>query len=349
MRLSCLRPTLRAALAGLGILAATHAADPPAPAPRSTVASRPIAVDASAGEFCLVVVPDTQRYAAYFPEIFRAQFRWIRDQVDPLQIKFVVHVGDIVEENEDAEWKVAEEAFGLLDGVVPYLAVPGNHDYTRAGLKVGVRDSSRYNALFSPWRFAGRPWYGGHKGVTSDNSFAYFTAGGQDFMVLGLEYGPTDETLAWADSLVSNHEDRHKVIVVTHCYMYFDDTRLGPGDQWNPRTTNPAWNDGEGIWEKFIAKRDNVAMVLSGHIKGAGTGRLVSRTAGGAPVLQMVANYQFLGHGGAGWLRILKFSPAGRKLEVHTYSPWLDRFREEPDQRFTVDVPWMFPARPAQP
>lgn len=319
-------------------------------APRVIGAAEPTAargvvnVDPAQGEFCLIVVPDTQRYAAYFPEIFLKQFRWIRDQVGPLQVKFVIHVGDIVEENEDAEWKVADEAFGLLEGVVPYLAVPGNHDYSRAGLKAGVRDTSRYNAVFPPLRFAGRPWYGGHKGVTSDNSFAYFTAGGQQFMVLGLEYGPTDETLAWASTLASNHEDGHKVIVVTHCYMYCDDTRVGPGDQWNPRTTtNPAWNDGEGIWEKFITKRENVAMVLSGHIKGDGTGLLVSKSDAGRPVVQMLANYQFMEHGGEGWLRILKFMPKQKKMEVYTYSPWLGKFRDEPDQRFSVDVPGMFP------
>jgi hypothetical protein len=57
----------------------------------------------------------------------------------------------------------------------------------------------------------------------------------------------------------------------------------------------------------------------------------------------MVANYQFLGHGGEGLLRILKFSPQEKKLEVFTYSPWTGRTREQPDQRFSVDVPWMFP------
>lgn len=346
------RPTVRllllTSIISAGALTAAWAdqagsAAPAAPPARRAAAPFPVTVDAAKDEFCLIVVPDTQRYAAYFPEVFRRQFQWIRDQVEPLQIKFVMHVGDIVEENADAEWKVAEEAFGLIDGVVPYLAVPGNHDYTRAGLQAGVRDSSRYNALFSPWRFAGRPWYGGHKGITSDNSFAYFTAGGQDYMVLGLEYGPTDETLEWADQLVSNHEDRHKVIVVTHCYMYFDDTRVGPGDQWSPRQTNQGWNDGEGIWDKFIAKRENVAMVVSGHIKAAGTGRLISQTKSGAPVLQMLSNYQFLGHGGEGFLRILKFSPQQKKLEVYTYSPWTGRSLEEPGQRFSVDVPWMFP------
>jgi hypothetical protein len=102
-------------------------------------------------------------------------------------------------------------------------------------------------------------------------------------------------------------------------------------------------NDGEGIWEKLVNRRGNIVMVLSGHVKGDGTGVLVSTTRDDTPVLQMLANYQFLGHGGQGWLRILKFSPNERRLEVFTYSPWLGESRSEPDQQFAIDVPWMFP------
>lgn len=318
-------------------------AQPPSVPTEASAAPFPIIVDASRDEFSLIVVPDTQRYAAYFPEIFRRQFRWIRDQVAPLNVKFVLHVGDVVEEGDDAEWVVADESFALLDGVVPYLAVPGNHDLSKAGIRQGLRDTTKFNAVFSPKRFAGRSWYGGNKGVTGDNSFGYFTAAGQEYMVLGLEYGPTDDTLAWADHLVSNHEDNHKVILFTHCYLYHDDTRLGDGDDYNPHNSNPGWNDGEQIWEKLVSRRSNIGMVLSGHVKGDGTGVQVSTNRDGKPVLEILANYQFLGHGGQGWLRILKFAPRERRLEVYTYSPWLDQFREEPDQRFSREVPWMFP------
>jgi 3',5'-cyclic AMP phosphodiesterase CpdA len=332
---------LRNAAAMFAVLAATIAY--PQESGEQRPPQPPVTVDASKGEFCLIVVPDTQRYAAYFPDIFRTQFRWIRDNAAALNAKFVVHVGDIVEEGEDHEWVVADEAFAMIDGVVPYLVVPGNHDVTRDSLKAGTHDSSKFNAVFSPWRFAGRKWYGGHKGVTNDNSFAYFSGGGQQFMVLGLEYGASDETLAWADHLVGNHADNHKVIVVTHCYMYDDDTRLGETDKYSPRAAHPAFNDGEGIWEKLVSRRGNIVMVLSGHVKGDGTGLLISTTRDDTPVLQMLANYQFLEHGGQGWLRILKFSPTERRLEVFTYSPWLDQSRSEPDQQFAIDVPWMFP------
>ncbi|MCZ6672560.1 MAG: metallophosphoesterase, partial [Verrucomicrobia bacterium] len=171
-----------------------------------SVADFPIQIDINAGEYCLIVVPDTQRYAAYFPHIFREQFRWIRDTSASLNVKFVIHVGDVVEEGEDVEWIVADQAFSMIEGVVPFIVVPGNHDIDPEPADVGLKASTKYNAVFSPKRFADKPWYGGNQGVTSDNSFSYFEAGGREFMLLGLEYGPSEETLAWADLLVGNHE-----------------------------------------------------------------------------------------------------------------------------------------------
>ena len=225
-------------------------------------------VNVDKDEFTLVVIPDTQRYALYFPDIFYAQTRWIKEHCAELNTKFVIHLGDVVDEQTDEEWAVADRAFKDLDDAAPYLVVPGNHDMAKDEQGQLTRNTSKFNAVFSPYRFRGRPWYGGHKGATSDNSFAYFDAAGRHFMVVGLEFGPTDETLQWADTLISNHSDNHLVILATHAYMYDDDTRLGDGDRWSPKESHAAWNDGEGIWEKLIRHRDNVCMVLSGHVKG---------------------------------------------------------------------------------
>ena len=302
----------------------------------------PVEVRANQEEFTLIVVPDTQRYAMYFPEIFFAQTRWIRDHHAGINAKYVIHLGDIVDEMTEKEWHVADRAFAELDGVIPYLVVPGNHDLDRNAEGEVIRGSTRYNGVFSPYRFKGRPWYGGHKGVTNDNNFGYFAAAGRKFLIVGLEFGPTDETLQWADGLIGNHENDYRVILATHAYMYHDDTRLGEGDSYSPHSKGPGWNDGEEIWEKLVRKQENLFLVLSGHVKGDGAGLLVSESDSGFPVIQMLANYQFLEHGGQGWLRILKFLPRENRMEVYTYSPWLDAFREEPDQRFDLPLPGVF-------
>lgn len=297
-------------------------------------------VDREAGEFTLIVVPDTQRYSAFFPDIMQSQFEWIRDHAGALNAKYVLHVGDLVEEGEEHEWVAVNQAFSLIDEVVPYLVIPGNHDYDRAAYKAGFRNASHYNAVFPTWRFQGRNSFGGSMGLTNNNNFGYFEAADQKFMVLGLEFGPGDETLAWADSLVSNHDQN--VILVTHAYMYYDQTRLGPGDKWSPKKIDDSWNDGEDIWNKLVSPNGNIVMVLSGHVKGDGAGLLISPNEDDKPVIQMLSNYQFLTHGGQGWLRIMKFQPASHTLKVYTYSPWLKKFRTEPDQQFIVPAESFF-------
>jgi hypothetical protein len=81
-----------------------------------------------------------------------------------------------------------------------------------------LRDTSRYNEYFGPERFRGKDWYGGHKGTTNDNNYTFFAWKHLRFMVVGLEYASTEESINWANKLIAQHEDR-RVIVVTHCYQ----------------------------------------------------------------------------------------------------------------------------------
>src|SRR5690242_17365771 len=79
--------------------------------------------------FTVVLLPDTQFYSEKYPETFVAQTMWIRERAQPDNIKFVVCLGDIVQNaHVEDEWVKAHEAARILDGVVPYSSVPGNHD-----------------------------------------------------------------------------------------------------------------------------------------------------------------------------------------------------------------------------
>ncbi len=106
------------------------------------------------------------------------------------------------------------------------------------------------------------PWYGGHKGVTNDNNYSFFSAAGRDFMIVGLEYGPTDDVLARAATLLRAHPNK-RVIVAAHCYMYYDHTRLGPGDEYSPHKSHASYNDGEQMWEKLVRHHPTIFMVAA--------------------------------------------------------------------------------------
>ena len=56
----------------------------------------------SADVFRIVMLPDTQCYARYAPEVMEAQATWIADNASRLGVVHVVHVGDITDTNAPA-------------------------------------------------------------------------------------------------------------------------------------------------------------------------------------------------------------------------------------------------------
>jgi hypothetical protein len=148
--------------------------------------------------------------------------------------------------------------------------------------------------------------------------------------------------LAWADRVAKRYAAL-PAIVVTHAYLASDGARFDhlarPDQLWNPHrylddSVAGSVNDGEEIWRKLVARNDNILFVLCGHDLGDGVGRLASTRADGTTVHQLLANYQMQALGGGGYLRLLQFSPAERRVRVRTYSPYLDRFKTDPDNDF---------------
>src|SRR5262245_57646796 len=140
---------------------------------------------------------------------------WIRERAREDNFKFVVCLGDIVQNAHiEKEWQNAHEAARILDGVVPYSSVPGNHDLvTKDGIL--TRDTTLYNRFFGVARFEKEPWYGGHFATTNDNNFCVFQAAGRSFLVLSLEYAPRDESLEWAAGICQQFPT-HNIILATH-------------------------------------------------------------------------------------------------------------------------------------
>lgn len=296
---------------------------------------RLFAEDADDEFFTIAALPDTQFYSLKYPKIFLAQTRWLAENAERLRLVFVAHEGDVTDKNTPAEWEAADAAMKLLDGVVPYGILPGNHDMGEGG-RAQERDTKRYNGAFGPSRFEKRPWYGGHFGDANDASFQLFEACGLRFLHVALEFGPRDDVLAWAAKVCEQHADR-RAIVTTHAYGYWDDTRLGPGDRANPHGYGVNGNDGEDVWDKFVRKQKNIDLVLSGHIGADGVGRMASMADDGHFLHEVVANYQFLEEGGGGRLRLMKFVPAKNRVFVTTWSPHLAVFDEKNDNVFELD------------
>ena len=293
--------------------------------------------------FTIVVLPDTQYYARSYPEILDAQVKWILAQRAHGGVSLVAHEGDIVDADEPAQWQRAAASLHTLDGRVPYLLSAGNHDYRRAGTHIDRATS--LNSYFWPIEAGdGVMQSGTFQPGRVENSYLLLSTSTGPWLFVSLEFGPRDAVLAWADALLKRNAGL-PAVVLTHAYLDADGSRfdhVSRQDQlWNPHRyfaddRGGAVNDGQEIWEKLVSRNANVRLVLCGHALDDGIGRLTSRRADGTFVHQILANFQTGALGGAGYLRIMRFSPGRRTMAVQTYSPYLNQFKQDHDDQFEL-------------
>lgn len=294
------------------------------------------------GSWTLVVIPDTQTYCSQYPGLYDLQTQWIVDNKSKFNIVYVVQNGDITDYDTPLEWHRADRALSRLDGIVPYVLVTGNHDY---GTKTNMAKdrTTLINDYFPPSRFKDQPTFGGTMTPGRiENNYHLFEAGGGKWLILGLEWGPRDETLQWANQILKKFPDR-RAFIVTHAYLYSDSTRYNwhekaSSQTWNPHSYGTAGgvNDGQEIWDKLIKKHDNVFMIISGHVLNDGLGFLTSETDHGNRVFQMLVNFQMRPLGGEGWLRLLEFLPDDKTVQVKTYSPLYEKYETTPESQFVI-------------
>lgn len=342
---------LSIALACWLVAPATPASSSESPSPSDPASLETVCTP---GSWTLVVLPDIQSYVdhtAHYPLLIEI-VQWIVDNRDVLDIALVLQMGDIVFQNDVPvatlstgdqasadQWENAQRAFALLDGVVPYVVVPGNHDY-------GVFDAddrqTHFNECFQPGNNPlidpatdgilvemGQNSFGEQ---TLENACYDFTApDGRQMLVLALEWGPRQTIVNWANSIARRNEyANHTKVLLTHAYMHHDETRLdwvtyGNYQSANPHSyggTNSDTNDGEELWNKLVRRHPRFELVFSGHIGGDTTAYLASQGNHGNTVHQMLFNTQFLPLGGEGWVRLLEFLPDGTTAHVRTYSPY---------------------------
>lgn len=296
------------------------------------------------GSLTFVALPDTQIYSESYPQHFHAQTEWIVNHMFERNIIGVFHEGDITNRNTPEQWQNAKGAMDRLFGIVPTIIAPGNHDYGDGG-SANTR-TTLMNDYFQYARWRLNPGFGGtFEPNRMENNYSLMQLGDMKFIGIALEWSPRDAVLEWADGLLKAHPDRIG-IVVTHAYMYFDDTRYdwatrGTGQSWNPHAYGTAsdpggCNDGQEIWDALVKGNPNMGFVLSGHVLGDGAGRCAATGDGGNTVHQILANYQMDTEGGQGYLRLIEIQPDGRTVQVKTYSPVLDHYRTDPQHQFVL-------------
>jgi len=211
---------------------------------------------------------------------------------------------------------VADQAMKVLDDAgIRYGVLAGNHD-------VGHKDGSydNYYQYFGEDRFAGRDYYGGSY-KNNRGHYDLISANGNDYIMVYMGWGVSDEDLDWVNSVLEKYPDR-KAILAFHEYLLVSGNRSPIGNQ---------------IFEKVVKPNKNVMAVLCGHYHDSET--LVDEiddNGDGAPdrkVYQILADYQGGPEGGQGYIRLLHFNTDTNQIYVKTYSPYLDDYNfYDPEQ-----------------
>ncbi len=318
-------------------------------------------------EYSFAVIGDTQTMCEKDPEAMESIYNWIVENKDSQKIEYVIGLGDITDDSTDGEWENAKTFISKLNNVVPYVLTRGNHDdwddfnrnlhdgfyeTTVDGMMVSgdisltdpdqpgliettLEDGS--TALIT--REGDTPEGGTVKGDLT-NSYRYFNIQGTDYLIMTLDFAPSGAVLEWAGSVIEAHPN-HKVIIVTHAYMYRDGTTLDAGDCYPP-TYYTGYTDaqnGDDMWNKTFSKYENVLMVLSGHDPWQHIVYRQDEGVNGNTVTQMLIDPQYvdLNIGSTAMVAMFYFSNDGETLTVRYYSVEKDCYGSALSQ-FTIHL-----------
>lgn len=302
--------------------------------------------------FTVVALPDTQNYSEAFPAIFSAQTQWVADNVESLNIRFLTHLGDLVQHGPNTgEWQNADAAMAILDAAgIPYGAIPGNHDILYDNVNNDPsyydRDGIVYRAYFGPQRFAGKAWYRGHSPSELSNYQIIDLGDGFEVLFLHLNLETPASELGWAQGVLNANRDK-PVMVSTHRYLqdaedYTGGLPLVPSGRFPEiwYLFEPLYrHDGvrsEVFFNSFVRANRNIFLVNCGHFHEQYD--QVSVNNWGLPVYEVLTDYQDDPNGGDGWLRQYRFRPDDKLIEAVTYSPTLDRYRTDRESDFAMTV-----------
>ncbi len=286
--------------------------------------------------FTLVIMPDTQNYVRTNRGIYKNQTEWLRDNKEKENIKFIMHMGDVINDNDDAsQFPKAIEAHDVLAAAgIPYSVSTGNHDYKKApdGTWMYGRSKAQFSSYFNDnyiqTGFADSSWFHGFHYL--HNMYATFEVGRMKFAVIALEFRPRKEVLCWADNLIQTELRDRYVIITTHALLDYDSSNNGD-EGYDSQIKSmyyevPNGANGVEVYHELAARHSNVIMVACGHNHDAE--HRVTTGYNGNTIHELLVDYQAEPYetkcpssgrcdhqtdGGNSWLRLLKINPINKK------------------------------------
>lgn len=190
-------------------------------------------------------------------------YDWILANKYEKNIKYVMGLGDITDKYDvkyngsttgashdtAAEWEWAYSQISRLNGKIPYSVVRGNHDNETYFDRYFANDSAYTSQFADPDYDSNAACFFEEGSVL--NAYTKFNVGAEKYLLLLLDYDPSDAALGWAYKVIERNQD-YRVIITTHSYLNDDKTLTTTG--------------GDDIWEKVVKDNENVVLVLCGHV-----------------------------------------------------------------------------------
>ena len=273
-----------------------------------------------------VLIPDTQNTVEYRPDVMDTAVDELIDSVDELNIKGVIHLGDVVDDSGDAtQYNNAKDIFYQLpEAGVKFLVQPGNHD-NWAGNGSSYwhyfgADSKEYMSLTSSY-LTPKAWSGA----------MFVEAGSYTYMIISLaceggktSWNPTTGEVEWLEEMLQKYPNC-PTIVTRHDIQNCSDTQ--------PSSIKLS-SEGTKLWN-IVKKYPQVFMMVGGHSHGSGVE--VLQNDAGQDVISILTDLQFSYNGGNGWFRYLEFDESADKIYYSVYSPYAASLPESEKTFFDVN------------
>ena len=249
-------------------------------------------------------------------------YDWILANKDARNIQYVMGLGDITDKynvkyngsttgashDTAAEWAWAYEQISRLNGEIPYSVVRGNHDNEKYFDQYFANDSAYISQFNDPDYDNNDSCFYAEGSVL--NAYTKFTVGTENYLLLLLDYDPSDAVLEWAYKVIERNRD-YRVIITTHSYLNDDKTLTSTG--------------GDDIWEKIVKDNENVVLVLCGHVISSNIVKNEREGSDANAVTEILINPQsrdgqYKYDTKAGMVAMLYFSNGGKDVRVEYIS-----------------------------
>lgn len=294
--------------------------------------------DGSFGEdydYSFVFIPDTQYLTLWQKERFYEDIKWITANKDKLNIKFVMHMGDLQDNSNSAsgkakQWATVSGYMGMLDGVAPYSVVLGNHDYDDHYSNVLTRNTTYFNGAFPYEKYSAAETFGGaFEEGKMDNVYHKLSFDGINYMIFALEYSPRTEVLRWADKIIGENGN-YRVIITTHSFL----CSYGLENESPSSLHGQEANSGESMWDMLVRKHKNIMGVFSGHFSQTDLSKRVFYGDNGNKVFAATIDFQNIYKGvmpqeykeDDAFLVIAQVNEETKQIRFSTYMPEYDKF-----------------------